>query len=190
MFGLVAADEGFLDLVVLGFGGEDGGFEQEGDVGLGDDLVVEEEVPEFPAALGVVDGIVEADFLEDAAFAPAGAAFVGVGADDVHFDFGGGVAAEAGAVLDEDDLGAVAGGGDGGADPGEAAAGDEEIGLEVDEGHVGFGGGHAAALSGGRDFVELAADGALGGGELSGGEGGGVDEEGVTGAPEVAAMHD
>jgi hypothetical protein len=68
-------------------GGIERGFEQQRDVRLADDLVVEQQVPQLPAALRVVGGVVEAEFFDEAAFAPAGAAFVGVGADDVHFDF-------------------------------------------------------------------------------------------------------
>jgi hypothetical protein len=62
---------------------------------------------------------------------------VAVGADDVHFDFAGGVAAEDGTILNEDDAGAIAGGGERGADAGETAAGDEEITIKFVDYHGG-----------------------------------------------------
>src|SRR5262249_24954963 len=124
---LVAADQGLLDPVVGGPGGEEDAVEKQGDVRLADDLVVQEQVPELPGALGVVDGVVEAEFLQQAALAPAGPALVAAGADDVHLDLAAGVAPQARAVLDEDDLRPVAGRGERGADAGEAAPGDEDV---------------------------------------------------------------
>lgn len=50
-----------------------------------------------------------------------------IGADDVHFDFAGSVAAKDGAVLDEDHAGTVSGRREGGADAGKTAASDEKI---------------------------------------------------------------
>ena len=50
----------------------EGGVEQQRDVGLADHLVVEQQVPQFPAALGVVDGIGEPELFDQPALAPAG----------------------------------------------------------------------------------------------------------------------
>ncbi len=103
-----------LDAVAVHDDAVDGGVEEQGDVGLGDDLVVEQLVPHVRRALGVPDGVFQTQLLDDARLAGVRDLAVAVGADDVHADFGGGVAAEDVAVLDEDDLGAVAGGGEGG----------------------------------------------------------------------------
>jgi hypothetical protein len=77
---------------------------------------------------------VEADFLHEAALAQFvsqgfSAAEAG-GADDVHADLAGGVAAENGAVLAKDDAGSKAGGSERTADAAHAAASDEEVGVE------------------------------------------------------------
>jgi len=101
-----------------------------------------------------------------------------VGADDVHLNFAGGIAAEAGTVLHEDD----AGGGDGGADTSKAAASDEDVGIEADFAHVEFGAGHGRV--GRRDAIEV--DGTRCGGLLGCGIAGQYDE-GV--GEELAAVH-
>lgn len=86
--------------------------------------------------------VVELEFLEESCFL----AVLAVGAADAHADFAGGVAAEDGTVLDEDDGGAVSGGGDGGAETGESASDDSEVGLEVRDGSL-SGGFHARGCS-------------------------------------------
>jgi hypothetical protein len=53
-----------------------------------------------------------------------------VGPDDVHLDFAGGVAAEDGAILNEDDAGPVSGCGKGGAEAGHTTTGNEEVAFE------------------------------------------------------------
>ena len=139
MLGLVAPGQDAADGLLLRLGGVEDRVEEEGDVGLALDLVVQEQVPELEAALGIVDGVVEAELLDQATLAPAGPAAVTVGADDVHFDLAAGVTAEAGPVVDEDDLRALAGGGDGGADPGHATAGDADVAREIHEREVRLG---------------------------------------------------
>jgi hypothetical protein len=62
---------------------------------------------------------------------------VAIGADDVHLDLAGSVAAEDGAVLHEDDLGSIAGRSEGGADAGKPAADDNEIRRENMVSHTG-----------------------------------------------------
>src|SRR5437660_85968 len=81
---------------------------QQGDIRLGDDLVIKQQVPQLPAALRIVDGIVQAELFEQSRFPPARPTLVAARADDVHFDFARGVATETRAVVDEDHAGAVA----------------------------------------------------------------------------------
>jgi hypothetical protein len=152
----IAAGHDLGDAIVLLAGRVDGGVQQEDDVRFADDLVVKQKVPEFPGPLGVAHGVGEAEFFEDAALAPAWVSRVG--AHDVHANFRGGIAAQARAVLDQNDAGAVASRGDGGADAREAAAGDDEIGLQFDEAHVGFRGQLARAQRRGRHRVHATAD--------------------------------
>ncbi len=66
----------------------------------------------------------------------------------------------------------MAGGGDCGADSGQAAAGDEDVGIEADFAHVEFGGGHGRV--GRRDAVEIGGSGR--GGLLGGGVAGQYDK--------------
>ena len=157
MLALVAARRGALDAAVAGGGGVERRLQQERDVRLAHELVVEQEVPQLPAALRVVHRVVEPQLLDEAALAPAGAALVGVRPDDVHLDLARGVAAEPRAVLHEDDPRAVARRGERRADAGETAAGDEDVGLELDEPHVRLGRGEAGGRPRRRDPVELPA---------------------------------
>ena len=112
-------------------GGVERGLEQQRDVRLADDLVVEQQVPQLPAALRIVDGVGEAQLLDEAALAPAGPAGVLVGADDVHLDFARRIAAQPRAVLHQDDPRAVPRRGDGRANAGESAARDQHVGSRA-----------------------------------------------------------
>ena len=78
-----------------------------------------------------------------------------VGADDVHLDFARGIAAQPRAVLHQDDLGAVPRRGDGRADAGQSAAGDEHVGIQHDLAHVGLRG--SVAGVGRSDALEIKA---------------------------------
>ena len=80
--------------------------------------------------MGVARGVFEFEFLDEARLTGAGARAVAISTDDVHLHLAGGVTAEDGAVLHEDDARAVAGSGERGADAGEAAADDDEVGGE------------------------------------------------------------
>ena len=86
--------------------------------------------------MGIPRGVLESEFLDETGFAGTRATAMNVGTDHVHFDFTGGIAAEDGAILEEDDLGAVACGGDGGADAGQASANHDEIGVKLVTGHL------------------------------------------------------
>ncbi len=130
------------DVGAVGGDGVDGGVEEESEVRLLDGEGIEDVVPEGVAHQGVVVDVVELELLEESGLL----AVFAVGAADAHADFAGGVAAEDGAVLDEDDGGAVAGGGDGRAESGESAADDGEVGLEVGDGSL-SGGFHARGCS-------------------------------------------
>jgi hypothetical protein len=78
-------------------------------------LVLEEELVDHAALAGPTVVVAE----------------VGRGAEDPKADLAGGVAAEDGTVLHEDDLETGAGGGDGGAGAGETATDDHEIGGKI-----------------------------------------------------------
>jgi len=119
-----------MDDAVHDLGGDHIGVEEEANFGFQDDLFVEEQVPLGVNAGRVAGGVLEAEFLDDAGLTGAGFGAVAIGTYDVHFDFAGGVAAENGAVLDEDDAGAVACGGDSGADAGKAAAGYKKVTID------------------------------------------------------------
>ena len=112
------------------------GFEQQRDVRLADDLVVEQQVPHLPAALRVVDGVVEPELLEQAALAPSRAAAMRVGAHDVHLHFARRVAAQPRPVLHQDHLRAVARRRHRRADARHPAAGHQHVGIQVDLRHV------------------------------------------------------
>ena len=122
------------NLIALDLGGDDGGVEQQGQVRLAPAFVVEQQVHQRRRALGIVHGEVEADLLDEAALAQFIDEFRATvqagGADDVHAHLAGGVAAEHGTILAEDDAGAKAGGGERAADTGDAATGDEQVALE------------------------------------------------------------
>ena len=151
---LVAARGDFGDAAVLHDRGVDGGFEQQRDIGLADDLVVKQQVPEFPAALRIVDGVGEAQLLDQAALAPAGTPGVLIGADHVHLHFARGIAAEARAVLHQDDARSVARRGDRGTDTRESSACDQDVGLQAHFAHMRLGCGEGGV--GRRDFIEIA----------------------------------
>ena len=84
--------------------GKQGGVEQQRQVRLADDFVVEQQVPQLPAALRIVGRVVEPELFEQAPFAPAGPAAVVVGADDVHLDFARRIAPQPRAVLHQHHL--------------------------------------------------------------------------------------
>ena len=107
------------------------GVEQQADVGLEYHLFVEQQIPLRIHAGGVAGGVLQPQLLDDAGLARAGLGAVAIGPDHVHLDLAGRVAAQHGAVLDQHHAGAVAGGGQRGADPGQAAAGHEQIGFET-----------------------------------------------------------
>ena len=156
MFGLVAASVGRRDLRCRLFDAAADRVDQQRDVRLAHALVVEQQVPQFPTALRIVGGVVEAELFEQAPFAPAGSALVMVRADDVHLHFARRVAAEPRTILHEDDLRAVAGRGDRGQHARHAAAGDEHVALELDERHVRLVRSGLAIAAGRRDRIELA----------------------------------
>jgi hypothetical protein len=64
MLALVASHHHFLNAPVFHGGGVEDAFQQQGDVGLRHHLVVEQQVPKLPAPLRVVDGIIEAELLQ------------------------------------------------------------------------------------------------------------------------------
>lgn len=76
----------------------------------------------------IARGVLEFEFFDDSGFASARARAVAIGADDVHFDFAGSVAAEHGAILHEYDLRAVTRRRERGTDAGQAAADHDEVG--------------------------------------------------------------
>ena len=100
-----------MDHLVRDLDADDIGVEQEADVGLEDDLFIEQQIPLRVNAGRIAGGILEAEFLHDAGLAAAGFGTVAVGANDVHFDFAGSVAAQHGSVLHKDNPGAIARGG-------------------------------------------------------------------------------
>ena len=134
VLGEVAHGAHGLDHAILDLGADDIGVEEQGDVGFKLHLLVEQQIPLRVAACGVAHGVLEAEFLDETGLAAAGFSAVAVGADDVHLDLAGGVAAEHGTVLNENDAGAATGGRDGGADAGKSAAGDKKIGFDGVEG--------------------------------------------------------
>ena len=101
------------------------------DVRFADDLVVEQEIPEFPASLRVVRRVVQAKLLDQSAFAPARTSAVAVGADDVHLDFARGIAAQPRAVLQQNHAGAVSGRGNRRANARNSSAGHQDVGFAV-----------------------------------------------------------
>ena len=126
--------------------GVDAGAEDEGQIGLVLGVAIENGVPHRVVWRLVVVVVVEHQLLDDAGLPPVFA----VGAADVHADLAGGVAAEDRAVLDESDLGAVAGGGEGGGETGEASADD----AEINRNHLFFHGMSCLGVSS-RDCVSL-----------------------------------
>ena len=132
--GFVAARVGCGYSAPLGVGGVDGSVEQQSEIGFGDALVVEEQVPHLPRALRVVGGVVEFYFLDDSGLAPA--PFVAVHPERVHFYLATRISPEPRPVLDEDGLRPVAGGGESRANSSEAAARYHDIAPELLFGHV------------------------------------------------------
>jgi hypothetical protein len=127
--GLVAAHPGRGQSPALGLGAEDAGVQQQLQVRLALAQVVERQVEQLPGPVRVAHGVLQADLLDQAAFAPAGARAVHVGSHDVHADLAGGVAAQARAVLHQQHPSAVARCGQGGANPRHAPAGHQQIDL-------------------------------------------------------------
>jgi hypothetical protein len=84
--------------------------------------------------VGVAHGVFEAHFLKDAGFARSWLSTMGIGADNVHADFAGGVSSEHRVVLNENEARPVAGGGDCGKGPGHATSHHDKISREL----VGF----------------------------------------------------
>ena len=124
---------------LLHLGREQGGVQQQRQVGLADDFVVEQQVPQLETALRIVGRVVEPELLDQAPFAPAGPAAVAVGADDVHLDFARRVAPQPRAVLHQHDLGPAAGRGHGRTDAGQSAAGHQHVAGQIDPLHVRLG---------------------------------------------------
>ena len=122
-------------------------------------LVVQQQVPQLPAALRVVGGVVEAELLDQAPLAPAGPARVVVGPDDVHLHFARGVAAQPRSVLHEHDPRPVPRRGHGRAYSRHSPAGDEQSHVQVHQRHVRLGGGEPRRGVRGRgDDVENLVD--------------------------------
>jgi hypothetical protein len=153
MLALVAARGHFGDPAILDVRRKDRGFEQQRDVGLAHHFVVEQQIPEFPAALRIVDGVGEPQLFDQAALAPPRARGVLVGAHDMHLDFTRGIAAQARAILHQDDARSVARRCDCRAHTRQATAGDEDIGLQPDLAHVPFRGPKAGVAR--RDLVKV-----------------------------------
>ena len=126
VLGLVAAGAHLVDAAVLHVAEYSDGFEQQRDVGLADHLVVEQQVPQLPAALVGCWRRRRAATLRSGRprASPGGRVWL-VGADDVHLDLARGVAAQPRAVLKQHHLGAVPGRGDRGANTREASTGDK-----------------------------------------------------------------
>jgi hypothetical protein len=135
---LVAAGHYIRDVAVLDRCRVQGRLEQEGDVGLAHHLVIEQQIPEFEGTLRIVHGVGQAELFDQAALAPAGTSGVLVGAHDVHLHFARRVAAQTRTVLHQDHARAVPGRSNGGADARESPAGDQDVGLQVDQVHLGF----------------------------------------------------
>ncbi len=138
VFRLVTADVRGFDPAVGHIDGEKGAVQQQRDIRLADDFVIQQQIEQLPAALRIVGGVVEANLVENAPFAPAGPAAAVVGPDDVHLDLATGVPTQPRAVLHEHHAGTVPGRGDGRANTGHPATGNEHVALELDLDHVGF----------------------------------------------------
>ena len=136
MLRLVATSQGSDDPAAFHVGREHDGFEQQRDIWLADELVVEQEIPEFPASLGIIRGVIEPEFLNESPFSPTGASRVVVRPDDVHFDFAAGVSSQPGAVLTEHHLRPMPGRRQGRADSGGTPSSDQQVAFKVDQRHV------------------------------------------------------
>ncbi len=158
MLGLVGPHQHALDPAVLHLGAVERGFEQQRDIRLAHHLVIEQQIPELPAALRIVGGIVEPEFLKQSGLPPSQASFVTTGAHDVHLHFARGIAAQPRTILYQDHLGAMPRGGHRCADAGHAAARHEQVGLQVHQRHVRFQGwiGRGSRLRG--DPLEIGPD--------------------------------
>ena len=100
-----------------------GGVQQQGDVGLGNDGGINDIVPKRIALEGVVAEVPQLHFLQDAGFL----ILVFENAHNAHPAFAGGVSAQHGTVLHQDDGGAVTGRRDRCANAGQAAAAHHDI---------------------------------------------------------------
>ena len=68
---LVAARHHAIDRAVLHAYRIQNGFEEQSNIRFADDFVVEKEVPELPATLRIIGGVIEANLLDEPALAPA-----------------------------------------------------------------------------------------------------------------------
>jgi hypothetical protein len=136
--GLVAPHHHLLDRTRVGGRGKQHTVQQEREVRLGHDLVVEQEIPKLETPVRIVDCIVEAEFLDQTAFAPAGPSAVVVRPHDVHLDLAAGVAAQPRAVLRQDHLRAIPRRAHSRTDSRHAAPRDEDVASQIHEGHVRF----------------------------------------------------
>ncbi len=137
IFAALAVGDGVGDGLALHLNAGDGGIEHQGQVFFCLAFLVKNEVEHRGGTLRVAQTVFESDFFDDAGFPGFGGQFAAaigaagaVGSDDVHAHFAGGVAAEHGTIVAEDDLGSTTGGGDGTGDSGGAASGDQDFGLE------------------------------------------------------------
>ena len=117
---------GFIEIV-------NSGVEEEREAFFRDGFFEENGVPNERVALGVAVLVFEEELVDHAALARPAVVVteMGRGAEDPEANLAGGVAAEDGTVLHENDLEAGAGGGDGGAGAGETATDHDEIGGEI-----------------------------------------------------------
>ncbi len=195
VFGLVAPDQDPLNRVVPRLGGEQRAVQEQRDVGFALELVVEQQVPQLPTALRIMRRVVQAQFLDQPAFTPAGPSAAAIGADDVHFHLAGGVAAETRAVLGQHHLGAVPRGGKRRAHTRHAAAGHQDVTVQIHQGQMRFLGKPRVRRLGRSNGVKGPGNlGARGRGGGAGGQVIGAHQHGVSGGgagegEEVAAIH-
>lgn len=105
-----------------------GSVEQQLDIGFIDDRRIDHVIPKGIALEGIVAEVPKLHFLQDAGLL----VLIFQNADNAHPHFARGVSAEDRTVLDKNDLRPVPRRRNGSADPGEASAADNQVGLQFD----------------------------------------------------------
>jgi len=80
--------------------------------------------------------VVEPEFLDQAAFAPAGSMAVNIRANNMHFHFAGRISTEPRAVLHQNDFGPLASRGHRGADSSHSTSGYEQVAFQIHQRHI------------------------------------------------------